>query len=220
MPTPAGDTPAPHPFAPIPSADDRPPLTGLALRPLQARYGARPVLGTYALVGGLVSIALMTGAALLTGQPLIFPSLGPTAYLVFSDPMGPAAAPRNAVLGHLIGVLAGYGSLLAFGLAGGGADAMSADPGRIGAAAVSLAITSAAMVWLGLPHPPAAATTLIVSLGILAEPPELAVLMLAVVVLVAVGWVINRLSGVPVPAWAPRREPVEVRPAGLGGPGG
>lgn len=213
--------PAPHPFAPPPPPDDRPPLTGLALRPLQARYGAVPVLGAYALVGGLISIAVMTGAALVTGAPLVFPSLGPTAYLVFSDPMGAAAAPRNAVLGHLIGVAAGWGSLAAFGLQDiGSADAMAATGGRVGAAAVSLAVTSALMVWLRLPHPPAAATTLIVSLGLLPEPSELAVLMLAVVALVTIGWLINRAAGVPVPPWSPRREPVEVRPGGLGaGPG-
>ena len=73
------------------------------------------------------------------------------------------------------------------------------------------------MVWLRLPHPPAAATTLIVSLGILPRVDELVVLVLAVILLAAQGWIINRLAGVPVPLWSPRREPLVVRPGGMSG---
>jgi len=69
---------------------------------------------------------------------------------------------------------------------------------------LSLGLTSGAMVWLKVPHPPAGATTLIVSLGILRQPWQLAVLMFAVVLLVLQGLVINRLAGVDYPLWAPR----------------
>ena len=57
------------------------------------------------------------------------------------------------------------------------------------------------MVWLKVPHPPAGATTLIVSLGILREPEQLAVLMVAVVLLTVQGFVINRLAGINYPWW-------------------
>lgn len=50
------------------------------------------------------------------------------------------------------------------------------------------------MAWLLAPHPPAAATTLIISLGILPKPTQQAFLMLAVFVLVVQGVVINRLA--------------------------
>lgn len=207
--------PGPNPFAPQPTAapPEGPPL---GLHRLQSRFGARLVLGVYALINGLLSIAVMTGAAMVTGAPLVFPSLGPTAYLLFSDPLAAASAPRNAVLGHGVGVAAGWGSLAVFGLAdAGAAQAMLVTGPRVAAAACSLAVTSAVMVWLRLPHPPAAATTLIVSLGILPRPDELAVLMLAVVLLVAIGWAINRLAGVPYPLWGPRAPVVTVRPQGL-----
>ena len=59
------------------------------------------------------------------------------------------------------------------------------------------------MVWARVPHPPAGATTLIVSLGILREPEQFAVLMLAVVLLVAQGFAINRLAGIDYPLWSP-----------------
>lgn len=186
-------------------ANDRQPrgLAALRLLPLQARWGGRRILGLYALVNGLVSIGVMSAAAALTGALLVFPSLGPTAYLLFSDPLAPSASPRNTILGHGIGAAAGYGALVVFGLDdAGAAEMMTVTAPRVWAAAASLAATSAAMVWLRLPHPPAAATTLIVSLGVLHEVSDLAALMLAVILLVVQGAVINRVAGVPYPLWA------------------
>jgi len=74
------------------------------------------VLGLFAFTNGLISIGVMAAAALVTGAPLIFPSLGPTAFLLFYTPLQPAASPRNTLGGHLIGAAAGYLSLAVFGL--------------------------------------------------------------------------------------------------------
>jgi CBS domain-containing membrane protein len=63
------------------------------------------------------------------------------------------------------------------------------------------------MVWLGVPHPPAGATTLIVSLGLLTTLPEIGVLMLGVILLLVQGFTINRLAGIPYPLWLPRSAP-------------
>lgn len=76
------------------------------------------------------------------------------------------------------------------------------------AAGLSLGITSGLMVLLKAPHPPAGATTLIVSLGLLRDLDQLAVLMLAVLVLVGQAIAINRLAGLPYPLWsAPTAQP-------------
>jgi CBS-domain-containing membrane protein len=83
---------------------------------------------------------------------------------------------------------------------------------NVAAAALSLGLTSGAMVWLKLPHPPAGATTLIVSLGILRAPWQLATLMVAVALLVVQGIVINRLAGIDYPLWAPRAAPPPLEP--------
>ncbi|MEZ5239011.1 MAG: HPP family protein [Microthrixaceae bacterium] len=172
---------------------------------LTQKHSSIGVMGAFALVNGIISIGIMSAAAAITGQPLIFPSLGPTAFLLFYTPTVPAASPRNAVLGHAVGVGAGYLSLVLFGLTDAGpALAEGVSWGRVGAAALSLGLTSGVMVWARVPHPPAGATTLIVSLGIISEPVELAVLMLAVVLLVCQGLVINRIAGIDYPLWAPR----------------
>ena len=72
------------------------------------------------------------------------------------------------------------------------------------------------MVWFRAPHPPAGATTLIVSLGILREPDQLAILMLAVVLLTAQGFVINRLAGIDYPTW--KQAPVRASSGAQPGP--
>lgn len=180
----------------------------LRLKPLTERFNSVTVLGLFAFVNGLVSIALMSVVALLTRQPFIFPSLGPTAFLLFYTPRQPTASPRNTFCGHLIGAVAGYLSLAIFGLLDAGpALVVGVTWARVGAAALSLALTSGAMVWLRVPHPPAGATTLIVSLGLLTTIPKLGVLMLGVILLLVQGFTINRLAGIPYPPWSPSSAP-------------
>ena len=166
------------------------------------QHDSTTVMGFFALVNGIISIAVMSTAALVTGAPFIFPSLGPTAFLHFYTPTAPAASPRNTIIGHAIGAGAGYLALVIFGLTDAGpalVEGVAWD--RVGAAALSLGLTSGLMVWLRAPHPPAGATTLIVSLGILPDPVDLAVLMLAVAALVGQAYVINHLAGIDYPRW-------------------
>jgi CBS-domain-containing membrane protein len=200
--------PAPHETGPIDGHlihVARGLITRFRIRSLEEKHGSTIVLSIFSLVNGFISIALMSTVALISHQPFVFPSLGPTAFLFFYTPLAPAASPRNTIVGHLIGAVAGWMSLAAFGL-------LHADPAiavgvtgaRVGAAALSLGLTSALMVLCRVPHPPAGATTLIVSLGILRTPMHLAILMAAVVLLALQAFVINRLAGLPYPVWAPQ----------------
>lgn len=172
---------------------------------LTQRHDSTFVLGLFAFVNGLLAIGAMAFVAFATGEPFVFPSLGPTAFLLFYTPLAPASSPRNTLGGHAIGAAAGYLSLVVFGLTDAAPALASSVTGeRVGAAALSLGLTSGVMVWTRLPHPPAGATTLIVSLGILREPEQLVVLMVAVALLVLQGLAINRLAGIPYPVWSPR----------------
>jgi CBS-domain-containing membrane protein len=186
-------------------------VRGLATRlqlPWLLEHHARvTVLALYSFVNGCSSIALMAALAHLTGSPFIFPSLGPTAFLFFYTPTAPAASPRNALIGHAIGAACGYFSLVVTGLTTAGpALAVGVTWPRVIAAALSLGLTSGLMVLLRAPHPPAGATTLIVSLGMLTQPWQLVLLMVAVVVLTGQALAINRLAGVPYPLWSARAE--------------
>ena len=180
----------------------------LRLTSLLERYPRRAVMGAFAFLNGLLTIGILATVAKVTGTPSLFPSLGPTAFLLFATPMLVSACPRNTIEGHGIGVVSAYLALVLFGLQHHPAVAVEGVTWpRVWCAALALALTSGFMVWLARPHPPAAATTLIVALGILHEPRDLVVLMLAVVAMVVQGFVINRAAGLDYPAWSPRPEP-------------
>ena len=80
---------------------------GLAARArlpaLLRRYDRVTVLGFFAGINGVISIGLMAFAALVTDAPFVFPSLGPTAFLLFYTPLAVTACPRNTLCGHAIG---------------------------------------------------------------------------------------------------------------------
>ena len=130
---------------------------------------------------------------MFTGSPFIFPSLGPTAYLFFFSPLAEASSPRNAVLGHAIGLFCGYAAF-ALTMAATPPFGMHAgiDGPTVLAAALSLSATGAFMVLFRVSHPPAGATTLIVSLGIISQPKDLVIIEAAVVLPTAQALAINR----------------------------
>ena len=154
-------------------------------------------------VNGFISIGILCGLAMLFRTPFIFPSLGAIAFLVFFTPTTPAASPRNTLCGHAIAIVCGYVALWVTGLQHAGPAVVTEfGSGRILAAALSLATTGALMIRLNVPHPPAAATTLIVSLGVVTRPAYLVVLEAGVALLVVQAIIINRLTGVRYPFWA------------------
>jgi CBS domain-containing membrane protein len=183
-------------------------LDRLRLSRLLGRYPARWVWAAFMLVNGFLTIGLLAGLAALSGIPFIFPSLGPTAFLFFFLPLAASSSPRNALYGHAVGIVCGYVSLWMTGLQ----DAPNVlEEGvnlpRTLAAALSLASTGALMIVCRTPHPPAGATTLIVSLGLVREPFRLFIIEAAVALMTLQAVVINRLAGLDYPLWSSRRRP-------------
>jgi CBS-domain-containing membrane protein len=194
-------------------------LRRLRLANLLRRFPARPVWAGFLFVNGFATIALLAVLAMLSGTPFVFPSLGPTAFLFFFNPTAPSATPRNALYGHALGILCGYGALWLTGLQ----DAPSAmlegvNGPRVLAAALSLAGTGAAMILLRAAHPPAGATTLIVSLGLITAPFHLVTIEVAVALMTLQAIAINRLPGLDYPLWSrpiPKLPPIpRDQPAG------
>jgi CBS domain-containing membrane protein len=174
-------------------------------RALYARWGN---IGNaiYTFTGSLVAIAVAGAAAWSFDEPLLFPSLGATAFLIFETPMAEAGSPRNTAIGHAVAIGAAALSLALLGLFDGPSafeDGVEAD--RIGAVALSVALTGGVLRVLRAAHPPAGATTMIVSLGLLDEPEQMLSVAVGVLIVTVAGWLLNRAMGVPAPAWtAPR----------------
>ena len=157
---------------------------------------------TYVFVNGFLSIALLALLAVATGVPFVFPSLGPTAYQLFFLPRSASSTPRNALIGHFIGLVCGYAAFRIAGIPVSVALATRTfDLRPVLAAALSLSATAALMILLDASHPPAGATTLIVSLGIITRPLYLAVIEVAVFVLIVQAFYVHRLARLPYPVW-------------------
>jgi CBS domain-containing membrane protein len=177
-------------------------LAHMRLQWLLQHFPPRLVWAVYVCVNGFITIGLLALLALLTGSPFVFPSLGPTAYLFFFSPLAEASSPRNTIVGHAIGLICGYA---AFALTIASSPPFAMHPGlqgpRVLAAALSLSATGALMALFRVSHPPAGATTLIVSLGIISQPKELVIIEVAVILLTVQAFAINRLAGIPYPFW-------------------
>ena len=177
----------------------------LRLTRLLGRFPERPVWAAFMFINGFFTIGMLAVLAMITRTPFVFPSLGPTAFLFFFTPTLPTASPRNTLLGHAIGIACGYGALLLTGLEQAPPAMMvGVDPQRVLAAALSLAATGCLMILLKSAHPPAGATTLIISLGIVTRPSYLLVIEVAVALLTLQAFAINRAAGIDYPLWASR----------------
>ncbi|WP_435195577.1 HPP family protein [Natronomonas sp. EA1] len=146
----------------------------------------RVVTGLYA---GVLFVVLGS-LAWATGRAFLFPSLGPSAF-VLAFHTRETRAPAGRIVGaHTIGALAGFlaHSLFASGVVITGALAPFDPAGlRLAASAiVSIVLTSWGMLGTEAIHAPACATTLIVSLGLLSTPSEVGLIVVSVVLLVAV----------------------------------
>ena len=161
-----------------------------------------------------VAMAAVGLLAVLAREPMIFPSLGATAYLLFAHPHEHQARFRNALLGHLAGALIGLAALKLFVTGIGGVHVSAAleilQPGArwsmahqwlyVAAAATSIGLTLAFMVATGTEHSPACSTTLLFSLGVFQHLWQIGVLVAGVALLLVCGRVLNHLAGFGGPA--------------------
>lgn len=145
-------------------------------------------LGTSLYAGVLfMSLGLLAWAS---GQPFIFPSLGPSAFILAFDRRGGRTRTYRVVGSHAIGAFAGF---FAYAVIASGVTLASTPPAfspeglRLAASGlVSIVLTSWGMIATETNHAPACATTLIVSLGLLSTPAQVVTILASVVVLVGI----------------------------------
>lgn len=141
--------------------------------------------------------------AWVSGEPFIFPSLGPSAFILAFERRGERTRTYRVVGSHLIGGIAGFA---AYALLAAGVTLTTTTPplswaglGLAASGVLSIVLTSWAMILTGTVHAPACATTLIVSLGLLSTPAQVATIVASVVILVefhgGVLWCFRRIAG-------------------------
>lgn len=160
-----------------------------------------------AAVNGAVAILIISLFAWLTDLPLVFPVLGPSAFILFSKPFSADAAPRSVVIGHFVAMATAVASWQLVSAAYGQPVSMeNAHWPTILSASLALAVTCMLLVRLSCPHAPACASALLIALGAVTEWVELLALAVAVVVLTLQAVCINRIAGVNVPIWSAHRD--------------
>jgi hypothetical protein len=131
-------------------------------------YHVRKVVSrVYAAVVSGLAIGAIGALALGADQPWLFPSLGPTVFIQAVTPRASGARIWNTIVGHAIGLVAGLVALFAFGAQNTPA-VMSAEilsMQRVAATALAVSVTVGLQSVLNAQHPPAAATTMLVTLG-------------------------------------------------------
>jgi CBS domain-containing membrane protein len=171
---------------------------------LAGRDEGRVVSWIAAINGGL-AILVISVLAWLIDLPLLFPALGPSAFLLFSNPFSAAAAPRSVIVSHFAAIAAGVVVRSVVGLAWGAAVTLETGGWAVFASASwALAITCILLIRLSAPHAPACATGLIAALGLASDGWTMLGMAAGVVFLTAQAVVMNRFAGVRTPTWSSR----------------
>jgi hypothetical protein len=168
--------------------------TAKASIPQRVSPAAIPELLWSPVAAGALMI-LVGVTAWMAGKPWLIPSLGPTAYLQAETPAHPSTRFYNTVTGHLIGLSMGFLSVMMFDAWQSPSPLLDHQLGiaRVWASGLALSLTILVALLLKASHPPAGATTLLVSLGALRTRAD-ALSMIGGVLLVAVlGEVVRKL---------------------------
>lgn len=126
-----------------------------------------PSQWVWAPLASALPLVLVAALAVVTHRVFLFASLGPTAVMAAQHPQQRSSQAYNALAGHLIGFVSGCVLVLAFGLAAEPSVFQMHDVSlsRAAASIVALAVAAGLELPLRAQHPPAASTTLLVTLG-------------------------------------------------------
>lgn len=175
----------------------------LSVPSLLAGFDERKVVSFTCAVQGGMAILIIGFLAWLADLPLLFPALGPSAFLLFSSPFSPAAAPRSVIVGHSVGISAGLAIWALTSLVCGRPVSLGTGGWLVFASAsLALGITCSLLVWLSCPHAPACASALIVALGAVTDWSGLIGMLAGVLLLTGQAVMLNRIAGVNIPRWS------------------
>ncbi len=171
---------------------------------MASRVDARVLNSLNVFLHSIASMIILGTAAHLTSWSLIFPSLGPTIFLIFYAPSSAMSAPRNTIAAHVAGAFIGWAcfQVLLFMDPSAASLPHTALP-RIITASIALGFCGILMSLSGIVHPPAASTTLVAGLGMINSPMTVAFMTMALILLCMLAWTMHWLSGIKYPAWAP-----------------
>jgi HPP family len=147
----------------------------------------RPLDAFWATVGEGSLILAMAAIAWAVRQPLIFASLGPTAYELVEQPRLRSARTYNIIVGHFVGLGSGFLALYLFHAWKAPTVAASLTSARVWAAVVAATITTLGNLILSASQPAALATALLVSLGLMQTRRDAVAIIAGVLIIALIG---------------------------------
>jgi CBS-domain-containing membrane protein len=172
---------------------------------LRSKGYPRFLVMIFVFAAGATALGTITIVAYLTQLPLLFPPLGPSAFILFYTPMSMSACPRSVILSHTLALAAGLSSLWFFNSIL--SHATLPDPNVMGShgvfvIALSMGAICLMMIVFKCVHPPAAASALIAAMGYLQNIEQIVGFLLATILLVIEGvFFIKIVGGLPYPLW-------------------
>lgn len=127
-----------------------------------------------------------------SGRPLLFPSLGPSAYLMATGEQPRAEGPYHVIGGHTVAVVGGMIAYSLFVAEGASTYEVFQQPDPAfsrelvvltASASVAMIFTTVVMLLTETNHPAACATTLIIALGLMGGLADAAAIIVAVIIL-------------------------------------
>lgn len=133
-----------------------------------SRIGTRRTISILirSLLGGLL-VLITGGLGFITGNLWLFPSLGPSIFMLVESPHLKSSSLFDMTVGHLVGIICGYALAIITGAA------YVPSPFVVGqlqlshvvASCVAIALVILIHIHLKISHPPAIATTFLITLG-------------------------------------------------------
>lgn len=142
--------------------------------------------------GALILVVAAIGWA--TREPLVFSSLGPTAYELVEKPYSRSARTYNIIAGHILALGAGHLSLW---LLHAGASPIVASAGfvaapRLWAALIAVTLTTFGTLAIRASQPASLSTTLLVALGSMQTARDAIAIAVGVLIIAAIGEPLRR----------------------------
>jgi len=158
-------------------------------------------------LGAAFTIALVAAASWFFKAPMLAPPLGATALLCVVIPRANASAPRNVICSHLIACACGYFAQVVTGaIRMPSAFIGGFQPAHILSVAIALGLTVALTERLHVRHPPAGATTIIFSLGVLQQPIQFVAVGCGAALTAYGACFVHRITGRQFAIWRPLDE--------------
>ena len=132
-------------------------------------------------IGASLGIGIVAVLSLAYKMPLLVPSFGASATLIYGAPKGPFAQPRNVILGHILSAAVGVGIYTLFGL-------------TWWSATMATSIAIVAMLFTKTTHPPAGATAMIAVLTKASPIFIITPVAIGAMILVLIGLIVNNFS--------------------------